>query len=300
MRMIGHLENEAKARVFSDYLYAKGIDNEIESDRSGAWALWVHDEDHVGNATEFLNQFRENPAEPKYQQAGDIAREHRAREAQKNEAARKRYFDRRKLFPAGVAGVGRLTAALVAVCVVVGIFSKLGADEKLLGPLFISDPERIERGDSREGGLAEIRRGEVWRLVTPILIHFGPIHLFFNMLWLLDLGTMVERRQSSRRLLALVLFIAAVSNLAQFIRWGPAFGGMSGVVYGLIGYIWLRGKYDPNSGLFLHHTTVTMAMIWFFACLVGVVPDVANTAHAAGLGVGMAWGLLSAMVARRG
>jgi len=75
---------------------------------------------------------------------------------------------------------------------------------------------------------------------------------------------------------------------------GPFFGGMSGVVYGLIGYIWVRGKFDVTCGLFLHRTTVMMAMIWFFLCLADVIPHVANAAHAAGLGMGMVWGFVSA------
>ena len=76
---------------------------------------------------------------------------------------------------------------------------------------------------------------------------------------------------------------------------GPVFGGMSGVVYGLLGYVWIRGKFDPGSGLYLHSYTVTMMIIWFVACLTGVLGPIANTAHAAGLVMGMAWGYLSSL-----
>ena len=65
---------------------------------------------------------------------------------------------------------------------------------------------------------------------------------------------------------------------------------MSGVVYGLLGYIWMRGKFDPGSGLYLHPSTVTMMIIWFFACFTPIIPNVANAAHAAGLVIGIAWG----------
>ena len=114
------------------------------------------------------------------------------------------------------------------------------------------------------------------------------------MLWLRDLGSMVEGRQSSWLLVVLVGVIAAVSNFAQFVVIGYSFGGMSGVVYGLVGYIWIRGKYDPGSGLYLHPTTVTMMIIWFFVCLVGFMP-IANTAHGVGLLMGMAWGFISSL-----
>ena len=84
--------------------------------------------------------------------------------------------------------------------------------------------------------------------------------------WLRDLGSMIEERQSTRRLALLVFTISAASNLAQYLVSGPRFGGMSGVVYGLLGYIWIRGKFDPSSGLFLHPTTVQMMLIWFVLC----------------------------------
>ena len=91
--------------------------------------------------------------------------------------------------------------------------------------------------------------------------------------------------------------IAACSNVLQFyVEGSPLFGGMSGVVYGLLGYIWLRGKFDPGSGLYLHSSTVTMMIIWFFICLSGLLPfNVANTAHGVGLAMGMAWGYLSSL-----
>jgi GlpG protein len=165
--------------------------------------------------------------------------------------------------------------------------------------MFIS--ERIVEGgvNERLNDLPEIRHGEVWRLVTPIFIHFTIAHILFNMLWLFDLGTMIERRQSTRVLSVLVLVIAVLSNFGQYLWQGPVFGGMSGVVYGLIGYIWLRGKFDPASGLFLHSSTVTMAVIWFVLCLVGVIPHVANAAHGVGFAVGIVWGYISAFLANR-
>jgi len=113
---------------------------------------------------------------------------------------------------------------------------------------------------------------------------------------------MIEARQSSLHLLALTAVIAAGSNLAQFYfggpnlgLGGPTFGGMSGVVYGLLGYIWIRGKLDPGSGLYLHPYTVIMMMVWFFLCFTGMVGDIANAAHAGGLAIGLAWGWFSSL-----
>jgi GlpG protein len=135
----------------------------------------------------------------------------------------------------------------------------------------------------------------LWRLITPIFIHFSLLHILFNMLWLRDLGGMIEGRQSTGKLAILVLAIAVCSNLGQFLVGGPVFGGMSGVVYGLLGYIWMRGKFDPGSGLFVHPVTVGMMIIWFFACFTPIVPHVANAAHGVGLVMGVAWGYLSSL-----
>jgi GlpG protein len=70
---------------------------------------------------------------------------------------------------------------------------------------------------------------------------------------------------------------------------------MSGVVYGLLGYVWIRGKFDPASGLYLHPYNVIMMLVWFFACLLHLIPNIANTTHAVGLGIGIAWGYLSSL-----
>jgi GlpG protein len=111
------------------------------------------------------------------------------------------------------------------------------------------------------------------------------------MLWLRDLGGMIETVEGSVKLLLLVVISAAISNWAQYLVTGnPVFGGMSGVVYALLGYVWMKGKFHPGSGLFLHKQTVTMMMIWLVVCFTGLLGPIANYAHLGGLIVGVAWG----------
>jgi GlpG protein len=95
------------------------------------------------------------------------------------------------------------------------------------------------------------------------------------------------------QLLRIVADIGEASNRAQYYVSGPRFGGMSGVVYGLLGYVWMRGKFDPGSGLFLHPSTVTMMLIWLAFGYTNILP-MANTVHTVGLGVGVAWGFAAA------
>ncbi len=295
MRLIGQLADEAAARTFGDYLYAQGIENQVEGQKGEGWALWINDEDKIDQASNLLRAFRENPADPKYRAKAKEAADRREAEQKDLAAYRKKVKDRRYLFrPLTEYGFGPLTFVLIVLCVVVAIISKLGDNLEGIEPLFITHLNFA--ADTYKTGLPSALRGEFWRLVTPIFIHFGILHLVFNMMWLRDLGSMIEGRQTSWHLLSLVLVIAAGSNVAQYYWNGPVFGGMSGVVYGLLGYIWIRGKIDPGSGLYLHPTTVTMMIVYFFACFTPLIPiRVANAAHAVGLVMGMAWGYLSSL-----
>lgn len=299
MRLIGHVPNESAARTFGNYLYVRGIENQVEAQAPEGWAIWVLDEDKIASAEELLAAFRQNPADPKYQTEGKAADGLRAR-AEKDEAAyQKKVRDRRQLFRSlGSYGFGPLTFVLIVISVVVFLLSKFGNNLQAIDRLFIAG---IDFNGDYIGwlpGLVEVRHGQVWRLVTPIFIHMDILHILFNMLWLRDLGSMIEGRQSSWHLALLVLVIAIPSNAAQFFYRGPLFGGMSGVVYGLLGYIWLRGKFDPASGLFVHPWTVKMMLIWFVICLTPLV-NAANMVHAVGLATGMALGYLTSLRYRR-
>jgi len=293
MRLIGHLAEEKAARTFADYLYVQKIESQLDFEPPEGWGIWIHDEDKLEQAARLLTEFRTNPVDRKYRAEAKSAAGLRA-EAEKGEAShRKKLLDRRYLLrPLRAYGFGPLTYGLIVVSVVVCLLSRLGNDPRPIMGLFITD---FTDAAAPGPNLPEVMRGQVWRLITPIFIHFGLLHIFFNMLWLRDLGSMIEARQSWKMLALLVVVIAACSNLAQFFFSGPVFGGMSGVVYGLLGYIWIRGKFDPGSGLFLHPSTVTMMIIWFFACFTPIVPHVANAAHAVGLVMGIAWGYLSSL-----
>jgi GlpG protein len=315
MRSIGHLQDESQARRFSDFLYSQGIESQVEGPPSpkataggsepetpGRWEIWVVDDENVERAGQMLEQFVRNPDDPRFAKVARVAARRRQQDHKARVGKRTRTIDGRMILYSPPVSMGILTIILIVISVAVTLLTDFGRRGPLAHALRISQYSYSGEGYGPPP-LPEIRHGQIWRLFTPMFLHFGLLHIFFNMLWLRDLGSMVEARKSPWMLLLLVLVIAGVSNVAQYFVSGPGFGGMSGVVYGLLGYIWMQGRFNPASRLSLEPQTVTFMIVWFFVCLFGLVGNIANTVHAVGLILGIVWGFLAARLAtglRRG
>jgi len=141
--------------------------------------------------------------------------------------------------------------------------------------------------------------GEYWRFVSPAFLHFGIFHVVFNSLWLWEFGRRVELVSGRSAYLVLMLALASGSNAGQYLWDGPVlFGGLSGVVYGLVGYVWIRNRVAPNPLLNVPPGIIYMLIGWLLICLFGIVDlfingGVANGAHVAGLLIGMLAGALA-------
>ena len=152
--------------------------------------------------------------------------------------------------------------------------------------------------------LASLEAGQWWRLVSPMLIHFGILHLAMNALWYWELGRRIEFRQGGFALLGLTLLFGLLSNFAQFWFGGPSlFGGLSGVLYGLLGYCWIFQLLAPTPAYVLPRGVLAMMLIWLLVCLTGVIDTlgfgaIANAAHVGGLLAGCAAGLVGGALAR--
>ncbi len=145
-----------------------------------------------------------------------------------------------------------------------------------------------------------------WRLITPIFIHFGLMHLAFNALWYWELGRRIEMRSGGLWLLGLTLLIGVISNTAQWWWTGTngLFGGLSGVLYGLLGYCWLYQLIAPNVHFALPKGVVIMMLVWLALCMSGLVSmlgfgAIANAAHVSGLLVGCLFGSIAGALQRR-
>ncbi len=296
MREIGKVDDARGAAVFADYLLTRGIRVRVEPKTEGA-SIWVYDEDHRATARAELDDFNRNPHDPRYAQiaaqARAIEREAQAREKQFH----KNVVDVRTRWGTMRVGPRPVTVMLIGISLVVAVITQLGqaelADpwiqELLIAPVHVEGNLLINPG--LEG---TFREGELWRLVTPIFIHFSLLHFLFNMSWVLMLGSQIEWRLGSRALLGLVLVAAVLSNLAQYFWHGPNFGGMSGVAYALFGFVWMKSRYDPAAGLSISPGTVVLMVGWLVLCMVGPMDatnNVANMAHGVGLGVGVVAGI---------
>jgi len=296
MRSIGEIDNEDRAKRFGDYLLVSGILCDIEDEEDGTWSIWVHDDDQIEKAEAELQRFNQEPEDSRYKEAKTKAENIRLEEAKADELAAKRQIDvRTQVFGQETGATPYLTYFMIGLCVLAAFFTKVGTAPEANAQWTIT--EYVTDGSMIRWlpGLPEIKSGHLWRVITPIFLHFGFMHIIFNLYWLYYLGGGLEGRLGMFKFALFILFTAALSNIGQYIVEGsPSFGGMSGVNYALFGYIWIRGDRDPSFGIQLDRSTITLLLIWFAICFTGLVGNIANTAHTAGLVAGAAWGWLAA------
>ncbi|MCB1703159.1 MAG: rhomboid family intramembrane serine protease [Halioglobus sp.] len=202
-----------------------------------------------------------------------------------------------------VAGVSwRLVpvTTVLIVCSIIGFALYYLSASSLLGYLTFT-PFQLVNGQR----VYESIGGQYWRLITPAFLHFGWLHIAFNSLWLWELGGKVERVMGHYNMFGLFIVIALVSNASQFAFGGPGmFGGMSGVVYGLLGFSWVAPLLQPAWKIQPTPTLMLFMVGWLVLCLVGVVEGlgfgaIANAAHLGGLLCGAVLGALFGMVSGR-
>jgi len=148
---------------------------------------------------------------------------------------------------------------------------------------------------------AEIRRGQLWRLLTSVFPHLGVLHLVFNLYWLWILGTVVERVFGHAKTGLLLAFFAIGSNSLDF-PFGRGGVGLSGVGYALFGMLWVHSERDERFKGAIDKRTVELFAAWFFICIATKLTHtfpVANVAHAAGGILGILVGFAITIPARR-
>jgi GlpG protein len=181
---------------------------------------------------------------------------------------------------------GPVTYVITISCIVLYVLSFSEMGKNLQDAMFFGRPE--------SGFMYEIAHGQIWRLLAPIFIHLSIFHILFNMLWFKDMGYLIENYFGKNNLLVLIIISGIVSNLCQYFVSGPQFGGMSGVLYAMLGFIWVFKNIHQEFEYSLPARDITIMIGWLLLCLTGFLGPIANTAHAGGLFVGMLFALFKA------
>jgi len=214
----------------------------------------------------------------------------------------------RRMRPASGASLTALRQAPVT-ATALGISLLVFALMYLLGDIVVAMltivPIAVVNGGLAFGSLTEVlTSGQIWRLLSPAFLHFGWMHLIFNMMWLWYFGRQVESLQGSGRMLLILLLSGIGANLAQYATGTVLFGGMSGVDFALLGYVWLMSRRAPGSGFFVPQMLVVFMLGWMLFTMTDMAAavgfgNVANEAHLGGLIVGLALGWYYSGIARR-
>jgi GlpG protein len=299
LRQIGTLPSTADPNVFGDYLLSLGVTSRAVRTADGSWDIWVHNEDHLVRARDELEAYRTGPEDPRFREAASKAEEVR-REAERLERRyRKNVTELSGQWQSIQLRRRPLTVLIVAICTAIFVAGQVSEQigYRIFDRLAFFSIATILGGGGPSHGLDDIHRGEVWRLFTPVLLHLNLIHLLFNMWATLVEGTIIETRRGTRTMLILVLLSAVASNVGQYlfvINFGRTlvpWGGFSGVVYAMFGYLWMKGRNEPEQGIYLHPSSVQIMLLWLVLGFTLPGMRMANGAHLVGLVVGMLFGL---------
>lgn len=138
--------------------------------------------------------------------------------------------------------------------------------------------------------------GQWWRLLSAVFIHFGLVHIVFNMLVLVQNGRLAERVYGSVRFIAIYLFAGILGSEVSLL-WHPGVNsaGASGAIFGVIGAVlaWLVHHRDTvPRGLYVKHFRVTGSFVVYTLVVGFTHAGVDNGAHLGGLLGGFLLGLL--------
>lgn len=151
-------------------------------------------------------------------------------------------------------------------------------------PTFFSDMDWLEYFGARVN--KDILNGQLWRLLTPALLHGSFPHIFFNMYALYSLGVSLERFFGHRRFLLLYVLGAFAGNVGSFLFTQGAYSvGASTALFGLIG---AEGVFFyQNRKIFGEYARSAIGNVIFIAAInlfiIGRMAYIDNWGHIGGL-----------------
>ncbi len=303
MRFLGQIAGRIRAETFVAYLLTKGVSTHIEGLQhdQDQFEVWIRDEDLLGKAKVELVEYLRNPDDGKYKASiPEAAKILKDKQAAAQRAAKN--IQHMGSSPGRLlrGGIPPLTLTLLLLCIAASIASnfmnprptnKLGV--AVAGQLsFVS---AIDFRNTQDPAIS-LKEGEFWRAITPIFLHGSTIHLALNMMFLVSIGRIVERLEGTTRFALIVLLTALLPNLWQGLSppnflGSPGFVGISGVLYGLFGFLWTKSTLRPELGFRVPGQVVIMLLALLVLGFSGIFVGVANLCHLGGLivGISIAW-----------
>lgn len=273
---IGALKERAQALTFADYLNSIGIKAKAMPGFGASYSIYVANEYDVSKAKLELLRYGNNPFAKAYNQASWKAGRNVKREKTINSSLLS--------FSMGTYSwtLLSLTSLLEVACLAIYLLMLIpSVDGALVNALAWFS-------------LADVTENfEVFRIITPVLLHFGIFHIAFNLVMFEAFARPIERHFGALKLGYIILSLAIVSNTLQmlFLPPGAIMGGMSGVVYGLIGYMGILSfRQDLPEDLRLPQGLLLVSII--FIGIGFFFSGIANLCHVGGMVLGIALGFL--------
>lgn len=271
MHRLISLNNPRMAQAFIDYMASRHIDVQMMPEGEGQFALWLTDSQLLVEVEAELDHFLSDPSNSKYQAASwDMA------ESRKSQFR----YNSPSMLAMIKAKAGPVTLLVMLACSVIFVMQQLGAGNAVFSMLHFPAFTGQE--------------WQLWRWISHALLHFSVMHIAFNLLWWWQLGGDIEQRLGTGKLLQLFVVSAALSGAGQYWVEGANFGGLSGVVYALVGYLWMLGYKAPQLGLNMPKPVIGFMLVWLVLGFMQPFMAIANTAHLVGLLSGVAIGLVDA------
>lgn len=320
MRRIGNFSDPKLADQFNDYLQTLKIPAKVDHDEN-SHDIWIRDEKDVATAREAMDEFKQSPNAAKFDVSAEAARLRKEEEAEKKRKLALQNKAQKKLRSGSGAFSGRsartgnipVVIGMIAICGIIGYATNfadpqprrdlpevitleqlergdyLSTEQKLFSALALADP--IEYQKSNDPWVS-IKKGEVWRIITPAFLHGSPMHLVFNMMWVYMLGGVIERLHGSWFLVFLMTITHVSGMIVQIVLpdWleSPMAIGASGAALGIFGFIWIRPRFQPTYPVGIPPFNVYLILGFTVACMTPLIQGIANGAHVGGLVAGMA------------
>lgn len=261
---------KAQALNFTDYLNTINIKACCKESINGKWVVYVNNQDDVYKAKRELFLYVQSPYAKKYVQASWKCR----RTIAKDKELGLGFLRALNWDPFSFTSIIEIVCILFFIC-------QFFFQEQMLHYFSLTKYIDISKP------------WEYYRLLTPAFLHFGLIHITFNLVMWEALARPIENTFGKVKLFSVFISVVFISNILQLVFLSPntVFGGLSGAVYGVIGFAGiLSSNKNFADRLNIPHGLLSVSII--FVLLGFFINDsLANFCHLGGLVVGIILGL---------